>query len=502
MCGILCILGPGRPTPILAHRGPDATRVTKLGQCTMMFHRLAINDTSENGQQPFVRNNKMLMCNGEIFNHASFPFNRMGGSDCECILPLVEEHGIFSATQKLSGEFAFCLTDGERVQAARDHVGIRPLFYTRYDGGIALASEAKALRDFDTPIHVFPPGHVYDSFSDQFSCWYPGYWDPIQFPSVPLLKIALTTAVRDRVENTERSLGFLLSGGLDSSLVCAAAAKLLPGRIRTFSIGTIDSPDCRAARVVSEYLDTDHTEVPFDIQEGLQNLSNVIFSIESYDCTTVRASVPMWLLARHISRTTDCKVILSGEGSDELFGGYLYFHDAPSVEHFSAENARRLRLIHQFDGLRADRCLSAHGLELRVPFLDKTFIEVGMTMDQSLKVPRDGIEKWALRDAFRGDLPDDILWRQKNGMSDAVGYTWVSLVQQYAEDTISDQQFENICFQCVGHNVPLTKEEALYRLMYWKHFGTDDDHLISEIWRPKWTTETDPSARKLKHFRP
>jgi asparagine synthase (glutamine-hydrolysing) len=292
-----------------------------------------------------------------------------------------------------------------------------------------------------------------------------------------------------------------LSGGLDSSLVTAIAKKYIRGPMKTFSIGVDEnSPDVVAARVMAKFLESDHTEFHFNVDEGLKNIERVIRSLESYDTTTVRASVPMWLLSQHISKNTDCRVILSGEGSDELFGGYLYFHYAPGVQEFSEENARRLKLIHQFDGLRADRCVSAHGLELRVPFLDVSVIESGMIMDQSLKLPHTGIEKHYLRKAFDGWLPAEILWRQKNGMSDAVGYAWVTAVKKYAEDVIRDDEFEDIKKMARGHNVPLTKEEALYRKIFWLNFGNDKDHLISEIWRPKWTTQTDPSATQLSVF--
>ncbi len=503
MCGILCVIGRGfAKTGFLKHRGPDASRVVEKGNVTMVFNRLAINDTSEDGMQPFYRGDKMLMCNGEIYNHKKFPVNKVSKSDCEVLLPVIEHYGFLTAMQKISGEFALCMTDGEQVLAARDHMGIRPMFFTKYEGGMALASEAKALLAYDSPIHVFPPGHIYDSLNDQFSCWYPCFWGP-PFSNASKLgdvRTSLIDAVLARMENSDCPVGFLLSGGLDSSLVCAIAAKYTKKPIRTFSIGTSDSPDVKAARVVANHINSEHTEVLFDIEEGLKCLGDVIWSLESYDTTTVRASVPMWLLARYISKTTDIKVLLSGEGSDELFGGYLYFHNAPSHNHFVSENMRRLKLIHQFDGLRADRCISAHGLELRVPFLDKTVIEVGMRLEPDLKVPRDGIEKFVLRESFTDMLPNDILWRQKNGMSDAVGYSWVTEVKKYAEATITDQQFEEIKKQAGTHNVPLTKEEALYRSLFWKRFGHDDDHLISEIWRPKWTTETDPSATKLKQF--
>jgi len=282
--------------------------------------------------------------------------------------------------------------------------------------------------------------------------------------------------------------------------VVAVAQKFLPGqRLKTFSVGTSpDSPDIKAARVVAQYLNTDHTEVLFTVQEGIDAIQEVIKSLESYDTTTVRASVPMWLLAQWISKNTDCKVILSGEGSDELFGGYLYFHGAPNVSNFSKECGRRLRLIHQFDGLRADRCMAAHGLELRVPFLDKQVVELGMTIDQSLKVSKP--EKKILREAFVGSLlPDEILWRQKNGMSDAVGYNWVDAVKDHAAKVITSDLFLSACHRAGEHNKPFTLEEAMYRRIFWDQFG-DHDHLISEIWRPRWTTVTDPSARQLSTF--
>jgi asparagine synthase (glutamine-hydrolysing) len=496
MCGILCIFGKyyDIKTGKLVHRGPDKTQIKTFGQCTMEFSRLAINDTSDNGMQPFIGSSGMLVCNGEIFNHEVFPVKeRVSRSDCECIMPLIEKVGIFEASKRLRGEFAFCYTDGTNVEASRDPLGVRPLFYTRFNdnGGIAFASEVKALLDFGTCINVFPPGHVYSSHTDLFECYYPYTWG---------IKDTFTEAVRIRVEHTDRNLGFLLSGGLDSSLVVAIANQFVKGPLKTFSVGIEDSPDVIAARTVSRYISSNHTEFRFDVEEGIKNIENVIWSLESYDTTTVRASVPMWLLSRFISQTTDCKVILSGEGSDELFGGYLYFHYAPSVEEFSEENKRRLQLIHQFDGLRADRCIAAHGLELRVPFLDVNVVESGMIIDQTLKTPKDGIEKYYLRKAFKGYLPDEILWRQKNGMSDAVGYAWVTAVKAHAENVITDAEFENIKYETEGYNVPLTKEEALYRKIFWKLFGRDKDHLISEIWRPKWTTQTDPSATKLGVF--
>ena len=488
MCGILCVLGD---TDIqvghISHRGPDARKLDQIGNCFMEFERLSINDTSNKGMQPFKGTHGMLICNGEIYNHKLFSDK---SNDCECLIPLVESIGIFETSKRILGEFAFCYSDGTTVQASRDPLGVRPLFYTKSEQIIAFASEAKALLQFNSKIEIFPPGHVYDSLTDCFTCYYDYTWD---------IKRVMIEAVRTRVDNTDREVGFLLSGGLDSSLVVSIANKFIKTKIKTFSVGIEDSPDVLAARIMAKYLDSDHTEFRFDVEEGLANIENVIWSLESYDTTTVRASVPMWLLSKYISEHTDCKVILSGEGSDELFGGYLYFHYAPDVNAFTEENTRRLRLIHQFDGLRADRCISAHGLELRVPFLDINVVEAGMMIEQSLKlIPKNGIEKNYLRQAFSGYMPDEILWRQKNGMSDAVGYAWVKAVKAFAEKDMSDQEFEQIKEDTGGHNVPLTKEEALYRRIFWKRFGRNCDHLISEIWRPKWTTQTDPSATQLK----
>jgi asparagine synthase (glutamine-hydrolysing) len=496
MCGILCVFGTSNvvTSSFLTHRGPDGTLDKTLGVCWMEFSRLAINDLSSNGMQPFIQNNKMLVCNGEIYNHLEF--DSESTNDCKCLVPLIEEFGIFEASKKIHGVFAICYTDGERLLASRDPFGVRPLFYTRFEKGkMALASEVKALLNFKTKIEIFPPGHIYDSVSDQFVCWYPCYWDLLKTPSDPnKLRPAFEEAVRIRIENTDRKVGFLLSGGLDSSLVAAIGKQYMrhgttDGRIRTFSVGTsTSSPDILAARIMAKYLDSDHKELIFDpATDGILAIESVIKSIESYDTTSIRASVPMWLLAKYISEHTDCKVILSGEGSDELFGGYLYFHYAPNVNDFSKECGRRLALIHQFDGLRADRCMAAHGLELRVPFLDRKFVELGMTIDQTLKVPGKKMEKWVLREAFEGVLPHEILWRQKNGMSDAVGYNWVDTVKEFANKVV-EIPYEG-----------QTKEETMYYSIFNKYFP-NCNHLISEIWRPRWTNVLDPSARQLNVF--
>jgi asparagine synthase (glutamine-hydrolysing) len=505
MCGILALFGEDTETPsyLLNHRGPDDYGSKKIGKCRMDFYRLAINDLTPMGMQPFIDNNQMLVCNGEIYNHKQHRTGEeKGSSDCEVLIPLIKSFGIVGALKQINGDFAFVYTDGKRVLAARDHVGVRPLFYTRYnEGSIAFASEVKALLFLNSEIFVFPPGHIYDSHVDDFICYYNNYWPINKYVTSNYLRDiheALTHAVHDRIENTERDIGFLLSGGLDSSLIASIASRKL-GKIKTFSIGLPGSPDLEAARKVSKYLQTDHTEVTFTTDEGISHINDVIYSLESYDTTTVRASTPMWLLCKYIKQHSTCRYIFSGEGSDEVLGGYLYFHNAPSVEEFACENMRRLRLIHQFDGLRADRCAGAHGLDLIVPFLDKTFIDVCMTMNQNLKM--DVIEKKVLREAFIGYLPDEVLWRQKDGMSDAVGTNWVEQVKSYAERDVDDILFKEIKTKCRHFNVPLTKEEAMYRNMFWKMYGKDNDHLISEIWRPRWTEVKDPSARLLDAHR-
>lgn len=500
MCGIIAIFGETREVPLglLTHRGPDDFRSETLGKCRMDFYRLAINDTSAAGMQPFKHPKRMLVCNGEIYNHRSFRTGEeKSKSDCEVLLNLVYTMGIENTVKSINGDFAMVYTDGNRVVAARDPVGVRPMFYTRYaKDSIAFASEAKALMFLGTRIDIFPPGHFYDSYVNDFMCYHTGYWNIYKFngsKNLEKIRHALEDAVHIRLDNTDREIGFLLSGGLDSSLIAAIASRKI-GRIRTFSIGLEGSPDLLAAQKVSRYLATDHTEVTFTVEEGIRSIRDVIQSLESYDTTTVRASTPMWLLCKFIKENTNCRYIFSGEGSDEILGGYLYFHKAPSVEEFACENMRRLKLIHQFDGLRADRCAGAHGLDLIVPFLDKNFINCCMEMNQTLKMT--SLEKQILREAFVGYLPDDVLWRQKDGMSDAVGTGWVAGIKKHAEATTSDRMFEVTRFMC-PHNTPLTKEEAYYRELFWSHYDSRNDHLISEIWRPKWTTITDPSARLL-----
>ena len=507
MCGIVCTFGNtiDVPTNLLSHRGPDDYKRVQFGSCMIDYYRLAINDLTENGMQPFITDKSIFACNGEIYNHKQFRTGKeKTTSDCIVVMDMIEKSGIKTTLKNINGDYAFVYSDGSRIIVARDPLGVRPMFYVRYDNeSMAFASEAKALLFLNKKINIFPPGYFYDSLVGEFICHHNMYWsrslDTRTYIEKEWIKNTLEDAVKLRLQTTDRPIGFLLSGGLDSSLIASIAQRQL-GKIKTFSIGVQDSPDLVAARKVAEYLDSDHTEVIMTAEEGISALQDVIKSLESYDTTTVRASIPMYLLCKYIKENTPCRYIFSGEGSDEVLGGYLYFHYAPSEVEFSMENIRRLKLIHQFDGLRADRCAGAHGLDLVVPFLDKFFVECAMTIEQRLKLPSEGhpaIEKRVLREVFTEYLPEEVLWRQKDGMSDAVGKSWVESLNKFCDETISDMHFRMIQ-ETSEHNKPLTKEEALYRVIFWEQFGRRNEHLISEIWRPKWIDITDPSANHIK----
>jgi asparagine synthase (glutamine-hydrolysing) len=502
MCGIYAVLGTKRPvvpdTASLSHRGPDDYNMVDYKNCLMEFWRLVINgERSVTGDQPMYHSGKMMVCNGEVYNYLELG-GQYGESDCEVIMPLIEEHGLTRGLEMINGDFALVISDGQDLWAARDRVGVRPLFYTRYEHGIAFASEVKSLLHFGTKVEIFPPGHFYDSKFDKFFCYAPMYYSDIKRGNMNVRELYtqyqtildniehhLNEAVRIRMETSEFPVGFFLSGGLDSSIIAAIGASLSKTPIRTFSIGLEghDSPDLKAARTVARYLNSNHTEVTFTVDEGIKALDDVIWHLESYDTTTIRASVPMYLLSKYIFDNTDIKVVLSGEGSDELFGGYLYFHNAPNTKEFSAETKRLLFDVHKFDVLRADRCTAAHGLELRVPFFDPNFIEYVMGgFDPIYKI--DPVEKQILRDAFIQYLPLEIITRQKNGMSDAVGYNWVDGIKQYCASKV------------FGPNT----ETGMYRKIFRKYFG-NNAHLTPYMWMPKWSNVDDPSARHLSVFK-
>ena len=477
MCGIYaCTGGTNPPKDVLRHRGPDQCFDTMAG---MTFWRLAINGGAD-GLQPLQYNDKFIVANAEIYNHL-FLGGTEGRSDCEVILPTIEAHGLPRACELFSGDFAFVYTDGVNWWAARDSVGVRPLYYCRHSKGIAFASEAKGLLHLKGRIEAFPPGHLYDSRLDKFICWSPNYW---QSPREDMdadfvqshIRHLLTEAVDLRVHNTGRPVGFFLSGGLDSSIVAALGKQILGGeKLRTFAVGLAGAPDLIAARKMADFLGSDHTEVLFTVEEGLAALKEVIWHLETYDTTTIRASIPMYLLSKYIKEHTDIRVVLSGEGSDELFGGYLYFHGAPDIDKFRLESNRLVQDVHMFDVLRADRTTAAHGLEVRVPFFDRDVIDYVMDgFSTELKQPRDGYEKYILRKAFEDIRPRDIAWRQKNGMSDAVGYAWAEALRKNGEDK--------------------------YQKIFRAQFGEGLDHLVPYKWMPKWFATNDPSGAMLPVF--
>ena len=507
MCGIICAFKSKIPRGrTLSHRGPDDPNCEESNDLvSMRFSRLSINGGTT-GKQPFVDGNHMMICNGEIYNFKEFS-NPSETSDCKALFDVLKLNSPFEVCKSIAHtEFAFCYWNGYELWVARDPIGVRPLFYTRPPGGgIIFSSEAKILAP--RRVRIFPPGHVYCSATDSFVCYCPLMWKPpptLEWKTpVDNLRNALINAVVDRTDMSERPVAFLLSGGLDSSLVAAIACKHSKNNyVYTFTIGKEDSPDAKAANEVSQHLKTlceengknyHHTHIDFDFEMGFNFIPKVIYDIESYDTTTIRASVPMWMLCDFISKSTPCKVVMSGEGADELLAGYKYFTGAPTASELFYETIRRVQKLHQFDVLRADRCTASHGLEVRVPFLDKRVVDACMQVHPLHKMTtHDKMEKTVLREAFQGYLPNNILWRRKDAFSDAVGYDWVTFVKNKFENEYPeyDRSFK--------HCRPVTNEEAVYRRFFQNYFGKRSDGLISEIWRPKWTDVTEPSARHLK----
>jgi asparagine synthase (glutamine-hydrolysing) len=522
MCGILAMLGLREGAPkfrntalelskLLRHRGPDWNGVYAKGSNIICHERLSIVDL-RSGAQPLWNENKdtVLSVNGEIYNHLDLRKELLetgrhsfaSHSDCEPILHLYEEQG-GDFLNKLTGMFAFVLYDekNDRYLAARDPMGIIPLYYGfGKDGSMWFSSEMKALVNHcSKSLHAFPPGHYFDSKTGQFVKYYQPQWADSQnfYPSDPLDLKKLRNALERSVEShlmSDVPFGVLLSGGLDSSLISAIAKKQMDRlhvetgavfpKLQSFSIGLENSPDLKAAQEVADYLGTNHYNFNFTIQQGLDALSDVIYHIETYDVTTIRASTPMYLMARMI-KATGVKMVLSGEGADEIFGGYLYFHKAPNPVEFYKETVRKLESLHLYDCLRANKAMSAWGVETRVPFLDREFLDVAMNIDPKYKMARDDsgkkrMEKYIVRAAFdepsashqRPLLPASVLWRQKEQFSDGVGYGWIDGLKDYAEKAISDSMFASAQYR-FPHNTPQTKEAYLYRSIFESHFPSD-----------------------------
>ena len=509
MCGIVCAFNLKQSSEKLRpqllsmsknirHRGPDWSGVFNNDKSIMTHERLAIVDPTS-GKQPLFSENKnlVLAANGEIYNHIELrkqfegSYNFQTKSDCEVILSLYQEKGP-SFLDELNGIFGFALYDIAKDEyfVARDHMGIIPL-YMGWDenGTFYVASELKALEGVCTKIELFPPGHYLHSSDGELKRWHDRDWkdyDAVKDNKTDIKK--LRTALEEAVHRQLMSdvpYGVLLSGGLDSSITSAIAKKYAEKRIESddkdaawypqlhsFAIGLEGSPDLAAARKVADHLDTIHHEIKFTIQEGIDALKDVIYHLETYDITTIRASTPMYLLARAI-KAMGIKMVLSGEGADEIFGGYLYFHKAPSAKDFHEETVRKLDKLHMYDCLRANKSLAAWGIEGRVPFLDKEFMDVAMSINpQDKMINGERMEKWVLRKAFEDMLPESVAWRQKEQFSDGVGYSWIDNLKEMVEKEISDEQLANAHYK-FPIQPPTSKEEFYYRSIFTEHFPSD-----------------------------
>ena len=496
-------------------RGPDDTCVEAVPGGLLFFHRLSIMGLHDEGMQPFSLEKSKVVCNGELYGWR--PLRRAleakgyafrSDSDCELLLPLYREYGL-GMFEKLDAEFALILYDGERDRliAGRDPIGIRPLYYGYFsDGAIAFASEPQNLVGLCDKILPFPPGHYYDGerfvrYADLTTVDEPSSDD---LDTVCRnIREKLIAGVEKRLD-ADAPLGFLLSGGLDSSLVCAISSKLLGKRVRSFAIGMdLDPIDLKYAQLAADYIGAEHTAFRMSRKDVLAALDEVVRLLGTWDITTVRASLGMYLCCRAIHETTDVRVLLTGEISDELFG-YKYTDFAPSAAAFQAEAKKRIDELHMYDVLRADRCISVNSLEARVPFGDLDFVRYVMRVDPKLKLNNYGMGKYLLRRAFEKDqiLPDKILWRQKAAFSDAVGHSMVDDLKAYADSVYSDEAFREGCAK-YAYRPPFTKESLLYRDIFEKYYPGQAG-MIADFWMPNPDWEgcrvDDPSARVLSNY--
>lgn len=499
----------------LVHRGPDDHQVHESETHAFVFHRLSIRDLSDHGRQPFqLKDGTVLVCNGEIYNYETLKedvdFDFQSSSDCEVLLPLILKYGLKKTAKLLDAEFALVYWDADdkKLKAARDPIGIRPLFYG-YDkktGKISFASEAKALTGVCRDITPFPPGHVYDgeSFSPYINLTNPKTYLNYHLDHIGEdIHDLLSKAVEKRLVS-DAPVGFLLSGGLDSSLVCSIASRKMKQPLKTFAIGMESDPiDLKYADIVAKHIGADHTEVKVNKGDVLSALREVIWHLETFDITTVRASLGMYLVCRYIKKNTDVKVLLTGEVSDELFG-YKYTDFAPSAEEFQKEAKKRIDELYIYDVLRADRCIAANSLEARVPFSDTDFVKYVMSIDPKLKMNSYAMGKYLLRHAFDRDnyLPEQILWRDKAAFSDAVGHSLVDCLKDYAEEVYSDLDLKAAKLKYT-HATPNSKESLLYRDIF-EEFYKGQSKLIKDFWMPnknwKNCNVTDPSARVLPNY--
>ena len=509
-------------------RGPDNTTVIEKNinntSIYFKFHRLSINDTSDNGNQPFFNLNCITMCNGEIYNMKKLIENHnlnnlKSNSDCEVIIPLYKKYGFRNMLNMLDGVFSIVLydLDTHMTYIGRDRVGVRPLFYQVDFNSLffSCCSEMKGLDIKRGSIRQLDGGKFisyrmddstidynkqsYHSFDD-IMAHMPQNEDPLNF-CIKNIHDKLVDAVEKRLMS-DREIGCFLSGGVDSSVICAIMSRIYERKgkkLKTFSIGFPTSTDLKYSRIVADHIHSDHTEIILDIKDIPNKLKDVIYATETFDITTIRASVGMYLLSEYISKNTEDVVILSGEGSDEVFGGYLYFHDAPNDDSFDRECKRLIRKLPYFDVLRADRCTASHGLELRVPFLDYSFVEYVHSIPSKWRRALNGYEKYILRKAFEDYLPSEIVWRRKEGFSDGVGglKPWYSSIQEYADSLLSQEEFDELKSDCYI-DLP-SKEAALYYKIYREFYG-NQIKCIPYYWMPKWQSSDlkDPSGRRVK----
>jgi asparagine synthase (glutamine-hydrolysing) len=540
MCGILTILNiRGQSSELrkkalemakkLRHRGPDWSGIFSDEHAILAHERLSIVDVNHGAQPLYYKERGLVLAvNGEIYNHQELRKQLKGtyqfqtNSDCEVILYLYHEYGA-NFLNMLNGIFAFVLYDQQKktFMVARDPIGVIPL-YRGWDteGNLYVASEMKAIVHACPKLEEFLPGH-YSTGSDLQSYYQPA-WYPVDYMPHPESTVDLV-ALREAFESAvKRQLmcdvpyGVLLSGGLDSSLVAAVTKKFSKDapawwpQVHSFSVGLSESPDLKAAKVVADYLGTIHHEIHFTIQEGLDVIPDVIYHLETFDVTTIRAATPMYLMTRKI-KAMGIKMVLSGEGSDEIFGGYLYFHKAPNAKEFHQETVRKLKSLYKYDCLRANKATAAWGVEARVPFLDREFLDFCMSINpQEKMITKDRMEKYILRKAFEGMLPPEILWRQKEQFSDGVGYSWIDSLKEYAQKEISDKMMENATYR-FATNTPLTKEAYWYRSLFESHFPTPAavacipsgpsiacSTPTAILWDQSFAANADPSGRAVK----
>ncbi|MBL4745300.1 MAG: asparagine synthase B [Flavobacteriaceae bacterium] len=546
MCGIVCAFDLKEKAEALRpqllemskkvrHRGPDWSGVFSNDKAIMTHERLAIVDPAS-GKQPLFSEDKnlVLAANGEIYNHRELrkqfegKYSFQTASDCEVILALYQEKGV-DFIEEMNGIFGFALYDVAKDEyfIARDHMGIIPL-YIGWDqnGTFYVASELKALEGVCATIELFPPGHYLSSKDGKLVQWYKRDWvayDAVKEnqTSIDELHDALEAAVHRQLMS-DVPYGVLLSGGLDSSVISAIAKKYSEKRIESgdtdkawwpqlhsFSVGLEGSPDLAAAQLVADHIGTVHHEIKFTIQEGLDAIKDVIYNIETYDVTTIRASTPMYLLARVI-KSMGVKMVLSGEGADELFGGYLYFHKAPNAMEFHEETVRKLSKLHMYDCLRANKSLAAWGIEGRVPFLDKEFMDVAMRINpQDKMINGERMEKWVIRKAFEKYLPESVAWRQKEQFSDGVGYNWIDTLKEVVAKEVTDEQLKNAHYK-FPIQPPTSKEEYYYRSIFAGHFPSDTaaksvpqeasvacSTKIALEWDESFKNMNDPSGRAI-----